>query len=143
MDISQISFQTDPIGDIVPKEPIPDEMYHCTTLDRLKSILTHGLEPRKPLDAPTQPRGVYFTPQMFEWMWRATERGKHKGVMLKVDLKGFQLHDVIGPVVSGTRGVKYHRGFYVTEIVPVDRIVEILIEQDDKGYIPVEREAIL
>lgn len=120
------------------KKP-PKILYHCTLHQNLKEILKKGLIPKIPEKFGTQPKGVYFSISPFEWMHYATLGDLARGAMITVNVKGLELFEDNGEVISRS-GMQPSRGFYVKETIPPRRFVEVVIEDlRTHAFVPMKK----
>ena len=105
------------------------ELYHCTARENLRSILEHGLVPKKPIQVEnwkSRETGVYLSKAPFEWMHWATNESKVAGVIILIDVTGLNVVESIGI----THDDKEIPEYICLEQIPVERFIRVSISTD-------------
>lgn len=127
------------------------ELYHCTTQDKLESILKEGLIPHEPrwCGKPSgKPVGVYLSTSPFGWMEyvitkeRLSGLSEALGMLLKVNVRGLNIvkEDHEGDALSITgMDELLDKDHICLEHIPVEQIISISIETTPGRFVDMER----
>ena len=66
-------------------------LWHCTRLAYLNSILKNGIKANIPKQRRYKHKGIYLSEYQFNWMWNTQRQGKFKGAILRINVKGLKL----------------------------------------------------
>lgn len=67
-----------------------DYLWHTTRLSNVNAIMKGGLKAKIPYQRPNNPKGVYLSDYMLNWMRNTTIDGSN-GAVLKINVKGLKL----------------------------------------------------
>jgi len=104
-------------------------MYHCTKKSNLKKILKEGIKPNKPKQITNAIHGVYLSIVPFDWMDLTTEKGKHAGLMIEIDVTDLPLR--IDNGIDIDTWMK-HPAFIYEGTIPVSRFKRISVSTKEK-----------
>ncbi len=112
-------------------------LWHCTKLRLLPKILKEGLIPQIPTLRANKVRAIYFSKNMFGWMYHATLSGDVAGLALKINVAGLNLqkdyHDK-NDVISLSGKVDLDEDYLCKEGIPPNRIIEFWEEYETNSF---------
>lgn len=102
-----------------------DFLWHTTRLSNIRSIMKHGIKAKIPYQRKDNPKGVYLSDYMLNWMRNTTIDGSN-GAVLKINVKGLELKKDrhTKEEEKESMGKDY---YYAGDIEP-SRIIEVLAE---------------
>ena len=105
-------------------------LFHCTKRLFLNTILKEGLKPSKPKGITNALDGVYLSVVPFDWMDYVTEQGKYAGLMIEVNVEGFDLYFDHGILELETW--EKHPAFVYKGTILKERFVKVSISTEKK-----------